>query len=97
MESVKADVQCSKCEKSFSVDLNKMRLNSQHTCPFCGAAYKVPEKEAIRAHRALDGIEHMRKCACCVSGRDAALEASAQFMKRLSSSAVIGNDLCEVA
>ena len=97
MESLKADVQCSTCEKSFSVDLNKMRLNYQHTCPFCGAPYRVSEKEAIRAHRALDGIEHMRKCACCVSGRDAALTVSAQLMKRLSSSAVIGNDLCEVA
>lgn len=99
MADLKTELRCRACERSFSVELTTMRFNFQHTCPFCGSAYRVSEEEAIRAHRALDEIEHMRKCAWCVTGRAAPLEASARLGKCFYFSAfpaVIGNDVCEV-
>jgi len=98
MEMLSGTLQCGVCEKKFPVELARMRFNFQHTCPFCGTVYTVSEEEALRAHRALDEMEHMRKCAGCVSGRAAPLGAGARLLKCScfsTFSAVIGNDLCE--
>ena len=98
METLKGNLQCSACQKKFPVELARMRFNFKHACPFCGSIYTISEQEALRAHRMLDEIERMRKCADCVSGRGLFLDASRRFSGRScfsTFSAVIGNDLCE--
>ena len=98
MEILRSDLQCMACQKKFPVELARMRFNFQHACPFCGAVYTISEQEALKAHRALDEMEHMRKCAGCVSGRSSTRSVSARFLKCScfsTFSAVIGNDLCE--
>ena len=98
MESLRTDVICGACQKSFSVELTRMRLNLQHVCPNCGSVYSVSEKDAIRAHRVLEELERRMKCAGCVSGRAAPLDASARLRKCFYLSAfapATGKDLCE--
>lgn len=98
MEILDTNLRCGACRASFSVRLSMMRLNFRHACPFCGSAYSISEEEAIQAHRALDEIEHIRKCTCCVYGGSASLDASARLGKCFNVSAfpaIVGNDLCE--
>ncbi|MGD0229328.1 MAG: hypothetical protein ABSC19_03080 [Syntrophorhabdales bacterium] len=40
------------------MELAKMRTGFTHPCPSCGLARRISEKEAIRAHRRLDELEH---------------------------------------
>ncbi len=98
MEILRGTLQCGVCQKKFPVELARMRFNFRHACPFCGSMYAISEKEALQAHRALDEMEHMRKCAGCVSGRAAPSGASARLLKCScfsTFSPVIGDVLCE--
>ena len=100
MESLRTGVICSACAKIFSVELTRMRLGLHHTCPSCGSAYHVSEKDAIRAHRILEEIERRMKCVKCVSGGSTPLDAGARLRKCFEFSvlsAALGNGLCEVA
>ena len=69
MADFRTDLQCGRCERSFSVELTKMRLNLKHACPFCGFECRVSQEQAIQAHRALDELQHIAKCTYCVEGR----------------------------
>jgi predicted RNA-binding Zn-ribbon protein involved in translation (DUF1610 family) len=57
----KGELRCSACGRPFSVELARIRYRFAHACPFCGDEYVVSENQAIRAHRALDELEHMAK------------------------------------
>ena len=57
----KGELRCNMCGRDFSVELARIRFRVKHPCPFCGAEYVVSESQAIRAHRALDELEHRAK------------------------------------
>jgi len=61
MMDFKGELRCHACGSLFSVQLAKMRFRVKHPCPSCGAEYAVSERQAIKAHRTLDELEHIAK------------------------------------
>jgi len=98
MTDLKMQLHRGACRKNFPVELNRMRFAFLHACPSCGAAYRISEKEAIRAHRLLEQIERVRKCSCCTSGKAMPSSGGTRF-GRCSDlpifPAVIADDLCK--
>ncbi len=50
--------ECRQCGKVYRVELRKLRTNLPTVCPSCGFEQEVAEKQAVKAHRLLEGLEY---------------------------------------
>jgi DNA-directed RNA polymerase subunit RPC12/RpoP len=48
---------CTRCKRSYSLELRRMRLNLPLACPSCGFPKNISETQAIEAHRLLERLE----------------------------------------
>ncbi len=48
---------CTRCKRSYSVELRRMRSNLPVACPGCGFPMNISETLAIEAHRLLERLE----------------------------------------
>ena len=56
-------LRCHACGRSFSVEIDRMRLNLSHACPSCGGEYSISGEQALKAHRRLEKFEGRTKSA----------------------------------
>ena len=54
---------CTCCNKTYQVELRKMRLNIHNFCPLCGFPNSISEKEAFNAQRLLERLERETRIA----------------------------------
>ena len=48
---------CTRCARSYSVELRRMRWKLPVACPGCGFLTNVSQTQAIEAHRLLERLE----------------------------------------
>ena len=48
---------CARCERSYCVELRRMRSNLRVACPLCGFVNNISETQAIEAQRLLEKLE----------------------------------------